>query len=225
MKKTLITALVLGLVVGSLALPAEAKKKKKKPVPVQTPATFYLRQVEGTACGDEGAYFLSRTDAPDTGSACGSAYYGIPNDAADLAEPTVYPATDGIPFTLDATKEITGLIGVKSRTGLVGNPVDGSTVRSPVAYGAGNTTLNVTISGTTGGEVKQIGTAAVDYAVVPGTDLYEGEFTIQPLADLDKAVFTTLDISLYNSGDSVFHGFYTTDDPASNFTVGTWALP
>ena len=226
MKKTLITALVLGLVAGSLALPAETKKRKRKPAPVQAPATFFLRLAEGKTCGDEGANTLSRTDGDDGGTACGSSAYGIPNDAgAQNADPTVWVAADGTPFTLDATKEITCLIGVKSRTGVTTHPTTGETIRSPFAYGAGNTTLNIAINGTTGGEITQIGAATIDYQVIPGTDLYEIEFSIQPPAELDKKVFTTLDITLYNSGDSVQHGFYTSDEPASNFTIGTWALP
>src|SRR5688572_28301148 len=39
MKKALIMALVLGLVAGSMAAPATAKKKKKKPVKIERVAT------------------------------------------------------------------------------------------------------------------------------------------------------------------------------------------
>jgi hypothetical protein len=61
MKKAIVTALVLGLVAGSLALPAEAGKKKKKKKKV----TKVERSVTGTydapalviagACGQDGA--------------------------------------------------------------------------------------------------------------------------------------------------------------------------
>lgn len=122
---------------------------------------------------------------------------------------------DGAPVVLDATKDITGKIGVKSQS------LEGQ----PVRTGIGQTTLNVEIVGVTGGEIKTIGTAAVEYQVLPSNDfaqIYEVEFTIKPDAALDKVSFESVSISLWNSGNSLRHGYYTTDNPSSFFKMGTW---
>lgn len=223
MKRAFAVSMMVAVVATSLLGPAEAAKKKKPrkppaPAPVQVDATFFLRR-DGE-CGTEGVTFLSVVDAPDVdASSCGSSNYGIPAEAGQEALPISYSTreADGIPVTLDATKDITGMIGVKSRSA---SAVEGVGAR----FGVGETTLNVELTGTTGGEVKTIGTAAVDYQVQPGglDQIYEVEFTIKPEAALDKAVFTGLTLTLHNSGSSFSHGFYTTDNPASYFKMGAW---
>ena len=219
MKRAFAVSLMVAVVATSLLGPAEAAKKKKPkkpPAPVQVDATYFLRR-DGE-CGTEGVTFLSLVDAPDLDAgSCGNSNYGIPA-AATGADPVAYGTreADGIPVTLDATKEITGMVGVKSRSAAA----QGQGAR----FGVGMTTLNIELIGTTADGEKTIGTAAVDYDVTPGTldQIYEIEFTIKPDAALDKAVFTSLTLRLWNSGNSFSHGFYTTDNPASYFKMGTW---
>lgn len=225
MKRAFAVSLMVAVVATSLLGPAEAAKKKKKPkpppAPVQVDAQYFLRR-DGE-CGVEGATYLSLVDAPDLdATSCGNLFYGAPQRLPENGETTAPKISytsrdgDGIPLTLDATKDVTGMIGVKSRSVAQGD--------QGIRIGAGDATLNVELTGTTGGEEKVIGTAAVDYTVEPGTldQIYEVEFTLKPDAALDKLAFTSVKLTIWNSGDSVAHGFYTTDNPASYFKMGIW---
>jgi hypothetical protein len=221
MKRAFAVSLMVAVVATSLLGPAEAAKKKKPrkppaPAPVQVDQTFFLRR-DGADCNDPAALYLSLVDAEDIDSgSCGDGFYGALGEPLG-AQSRTYASrdADGVPVTLDATKDITGMIGVKSQS------LEGQ----PVRTGVGTTTLNVEITGVTNGETKTIGTAEVEYDVTPSPDaaqIYEVEFTVKPDAALDKAVFTSVSITLFNSGNSLRHGFYTTDNPASYFKMGTW---
>ncbi len=225
MKRAFAVSLMVAVVATSLLGPAEAAKKKKPkkpapPAPVQVDATYFLRR-DGE-CGTEGATYLSLVDAPDVDDlSCGNLFYGVPAGTgnAQFAAPAisyVSRAGDGIPMTLDATKDVTGMIGVKSRS----VAQNGQGVR----VGVGKATLNVELTGITGDGEKLIGATAVNYDVTPGPldQIYKVEFTIKPDAALDKSEFTSLKLTIWNSGNSLVHGFYTTDNPASFFKIGTW---
>ena len=218
MKRAFLVSMVVAVVSASLLGPAEAKKKKPKPppapAPVQVGAAYFLRR-DGDDCADPAAVFLSLVDAEDIDpGSCGNGYYGLVGDAAGL-DPMAYGTRegDGVPVTLDATKDITGLIGVKSQS-----------QQGTVRWGVGVTTLNVELVGVVDGAEKKIGTTTVEYNVTPGdmSQIYEVEFTMKPDAALDKATFTSLTLRLHNSGTSLNHGYYTTDNPASFFKMGTW---
>jgi hypothetical protein len=219
MKKTLVTALAVGLVAGALAGPVSAARKKpKKPkppvaAPVQTPVTFYLTNTNAECTAD--SYVLMLTEATE-GLACGSALSGIPNDllveAGEAPNTIVYNAAEGVPFVLDATQKLTGTILVDSYS----HPA------VPAGTAVGPTTLVVELSGESGGETKILGTAEVAYTVTPAETTYQADFEITLPAELDKAPFTTLAISLYNGGVSPLHGFYRVTPPASKIVVPTW---
>ncbi|MFN2594875.1 MAG: hypothetical protein ABR579_08315 [Actinomycetota bacterium] len=229
MKKAIITALVLGLIAGSIAAPAYAKKPKKhkKPPPVATPvpvdANYYLHQNTcGDAAGDQTT--MSTTDDTDAGTGCGAAEAGIiteiyeqtgvtpPDNPVQNSGPdtTTWTATDGIPFVLDGSKEIKGKIAISDFC--CGDPVGAS---------AGQATFVATVSGTTNGEVKEIGTATVSYLVTPNQYTTIVDFSIKPDASLDKASFTTLSLATTIRGETVLHGWYSLDDPSSFITVPT----
>lgn len=219
MKRAFFVSLMVAVVATSLLGPAEAAKKKKKPkpppAPVQTDATYFLRR-DGDDCANPAHLFLSLIDAEDIDPAsCGSSNYGLRAPLGG-ADPRTYGTRDGdgAPVVLDATKDITGMIGVKSQS-----------QQGVIRWGAGNTTLNIQLVGVTAGEEKTIAASTVDYDVMPSADMnqiYEVEFTMKPDAALDKATFTALNLTLFNSGNSVHHGFYTTDNPASYFKMGVW---
>ncbi len=219
MKRALVVSMAVAVVATALLGPAEAAKKKKPkkppvPAPVQAEATYFLRR--DAACTEESGRYLSLTDAEDvdTGS-CGNLFYGVVNNA-DPQDPTRYSTreADGVPVTLDATKDVTGLISVKSYS-----------IQGAVRIGAGNANLHVELLGVTAaGEAVTIGTGDASYQVTPGagTQVFEVEFTIKPDPKFDKTSFTSLTLSLQNTGNSVNHGYYTTDNPASYFKIGTW---
>lgn len=230
MKRAFAVSLMVAVVATSLLGPAEAAKKKKPkkppaPAPVQVDATYFLRR-DGETCEDA-SLFLSLVDAEDVDpGSCGNWTMGILAPALTAAEQQATPLhyatreADGVPVTLDATKDITGLIGVKSTTS-----IPFANVATPVRWGLGQTTLNVELLGTLAdGTEKTIGSTTVDYDVTPGdaAQLYEVEFSMKPDAALDKTAFTKLTLRLLNSGNSIGHGYYTTDNPASHFKMGTW---
>lgn len=223
MKRAFAVSMMVAVVATSLLGPAEAAKKKKpkKPpapaAPVQADATYFLRR-DNADCADPAGRYLSLVDAEDVDpGSCGNNFYGVIDGNVEEQDPTAYGTreADGVPVTLDATKDITGLIGVKSQS------AQGQAVR----IGAGQANLHVELTGvTTDGSTVTIGTADAAYQVTPGdlTQLYEVEFTMKPDAALDKTTFTSLTLSLKNTGNSVNHGYYTTDNPASYFKMGTW---
>ncbi len=222
MKRALVVSMATAVVVTSLLGPAEAKKRKPKkppaPVPVQVDVSYFLRR-DVDDCEDT-SLFLSLVDAEDvTPGSCGNSGFGVLANVSE-PDPLSYATreADGVPVTLDATKDISGLIGVKSTS----NTPAG--VGLPVRWGAGQTTLNIELVGTSADGEKTIAGTTVDYDVLPGdpSQVYEIEFTMKPDAALDKVVFTKLTLRLHNSGNSVNHGFYTTDNPASYFKMGTW---
>ncbi|MDQ3954906.1 MAG: hypothetical protein M3285_05080 [Actinomycetota bacterium] len=214
-KKLLVLGLVAGLIVGSLGVAAEAKKKKK---PVPTPVSFYIQKVAEGDCTEEGTLFLSVTPGEDNGT-CGSQYYGAPTEAASQAgedhfftDPKRMAAVDGVPFVLDATKTLTGTITVKSA-----NSLSGTTLTQ---LGAGQSTLEVLVTGTSNGEAVELGNAEVTYDVMPGANPEPVSFEITLDEALNKAKFTTLELTLWNRGASVVHGWYASGDQ-SFITVPT----
>lgn len=218
-KKLLALTMIAGLVAGS-AVTADAKKKKPKPkkktVFVAKPVNYYVSFTaeEGATCTTEGAKYLSVT-ATQGASSCGHLFYGAVAealitagqegalDAAGLSpHATVYPAVDGVPFILDATKAITGEVVIKSRS-VVAN---GQTVAQNV--GTGKAKLTVLLTGTTGGETVTLGEAAVDYDHAPQSTP-KVEFSLEPIAELDKAAFESLELTLRTRGASAGGSFYS----------------
>ncbi|MFN2587738.1 MAG: hypothetical protein ABR613_06455 [Actinomycetota bacterium] len=209
MRRTLIAALVLGLVAGALTAPATAKKKKRPKAPVATPMTLWFHAAE---CSDA-AYLLMLTEAAE-GRNCGSAFYGAPYPVASAAgqsAPRTFNAAEGLPFTLDASQKIVATVYVSPY-------VSGQGAGS----GVGQTTLIATFAGTTGGETKELGTVEQSYTVTPAQAVYEVKVELEPPAELDKAQFTGFSITLHNEGTSLTHGFYRMTNPASSIVIPTW---
>jgi hypothetical protein len=215
---------VLGLIAGSLAAPAGAKKKKKKPpAPVSVAQNYWLRNTSD-GC-DPTAYQLLTSDGEDA-TTCGDHAGGIGNEIMlnafeEPCEPSglygcgnlTYTAAEGIPLTLDATQDISGMIAVGSWAS-----------ESGAGNGAGQATLVIQITGTKDGEPALIGEAEVSYTVTPAQSMYENEFTITPDAALNMAEFTTLELNLLNRGASVEHSWYSLDEPASFITIPQWVV-
>jgi hypothetical protein len=227
LKRLIVLVLMLGLVAGSLAAPAAAKKKKKKkkkPPLVQVDQTYYLRNTTG-GCAEEN-YNLMLEDGEDE-STCGDHANGIGSEIfvnvfGEPCEPSgeygctnlTYFAIEGVPFKLDATKQIGGIIAVGSWASAQG-----------AGNGIGQTTLVVEITGEKDGESVLIGEQSFTYAVTPAQSIYEHEIDIAPDAGFDKAEFTSLEVNLYNRGPSAEHSWYSLDDPASHIVAPIWQRP
>jgi hypothetical protein len=210
LKNLVALALIGGLIAGG-AVSADAKKKKKKTkkktVFVATPVTYFLAKPEGGACAD---VYLSITKGPEGQSSCGNLVWGVPGDAIIAAggedqdvqglnaQNRAYAAADGLPFIIDATKEVTGQVVVNSYATANG-----------MAVGGGAATLEVALVGESGGEEATIGSTEVEYTAQPGAAPPAVEFTLDVDDELNKAEFSSLAIVLRNRGMTVAHGFYS----------------
>lgn len=206
---------VAAMVFAISAAPAIAGKRKKPPAPTPVDLTFWLRNQTNPAACTEEALQLLLSDGPDTGS-CGSAFSGPVNEilfqAGDEPSGITYQAAEGLPFLLDASKEIKGTIVVSTHRGNAANTMVGPS--------AGPTTFVITLTGTINGESKVIAEGSYDYTVTPDKQYVPVEIALKPDAALDKQSVTTLELTMYNRGVAPLHGFYKTEDPASSFTIG-----
>jgi hypothetical protein len=215
LRRILALGLILGMVAGSLSVADAAKKKRKIVKYLPTETSFFLRRDD--CGGDADNPHLSIIDDVDGGTGCGSAFAGAPEeffinaDGAPFA-PTVFPATDGVPKLIDASRDIEGAITVQSFQGDANNPG---------GLSAGQASLEILITGTVGGEVVTVGSATAEYLVTPDSNTYVVEFTADVDDALNKKKLTTLDLTLVQRGVTALHGFYELDDPASFFILPT----
>lgn len=225
MSKKMFSILIGLILVAGTTIPGPARANKKPRVRAQPGLTFYLRN-ETEGCADSAWQLrLKAGDGPD----CGRLTSGLANelhasatgDRCDLDlglfSPTcwlTYVAVEGVPFVLDAKRDVTGMIAVK--TFCCGDFL-------PVGSGAGPATLVISLAGHTGRDPKPkvIGQTEVEYTELPNQSVYELEFSLEPDRDLNKARFDTLAIDLWNRGISPMTGFYSTGDPSSFFTIRT----
>ncbi len=217
MKKYVGLFLLVGLVVGSLIGPAEAaKKKKKKPAaPVPVAANFYIRdQVAG--CDDDP--ILSTEDGPDE-YACSFVTNGIPNEALARAgqDPDAYRivATSGVPFVLDATKDITTDFTIRPYQ------PNAQGQRAPFYVGGGQATLDITVAGTVAGAAKEIAKGSATFTNHTVTPMANIKIALKPDPTLDKMEVSSLDITVVIRGAAIMTGWFVLDDPASLLTVPT----
>jgi hypothetical protein len=221
MKRIVGFMLILGLIAGSLAAPAMAKKKKKprKPAITQVDQKFFLRR-DDCAADDDNTH-LSIVDGPDAGcwlSDAGVLYdvigqvFTAAGEDADLSEP--YPATDGVPFVLDASKPITGEIY------LYGGDCLQDPACSPVGISAGNAVFEVRVFATIDGEEKELGKFTDTFTTTPGSD-HTSTINIPVDSALNGKQVTDFRITAYHGGQAYGPGGISYDDPASFITVPT----
>ena len=223
-KRLIAVALIGGLIAGGITT-AEAKKKrkkkKKKPVPVQVDTTYFLR-ADSAESVDAANLHLSIEDGADAGNGYGWAEYGAWNEAFgnagqdDLVLKDIWPATDGLPLKLDASKKAAGTLYLSSW-----NPgsAAGQTASPP-----GRPTLDVELTGDVGGETISLGTASVTYDLSPTSAQYEVKFEIELADELDKKQLTALTMTVTQRGAAQQHGSYELDDPASFLVVPSWKV-
>lgn len=120
MKRTVVTLVAVGLLAGSLAAPVEAKKKKKKkpPAPVATlvpgELKYFPHYPDDGAGGCTATQYMDLQDTPDT--TCSTTAQVAQEVLAATGQELVaytYPATEGVPFILDASRKLTGEITLR----------------------------------------------------------------------------------------------------------------
>lgn len=217
MKRFLALALVGGLVFGSFASAEAAKKKKKKPKPpaaVSVEQKMYLR---GNSCTGDNRDWLSVTDA-DEEVECFYTRSGIIYEATTTAgaqkreEATrEWEAQDGVPFTLDATKPITGEITTAGFSCVV-------TIApcSPAGIGIGEMVLEITIVGTIGGADKELGAMKETFTVLPG-QMHTTKLDFKLDGSLNGASLEGIKLLTFQHGRSFGHGVIKTNNPNSSF--------
>lgn len=215
MKRFVALALVVGLVGGYMgATDALAKKKKLVPKDVK----FFLR--DDNVCEDPN--FLSIEDGEDQGCWQSDSFLNeVFIDNAGLFGPELvaqsFETRDGVPLTLDATKAVTGEISTYS-----GSCIDASIPCSPVGVGAGQATIDITLTATVGGTETLLGEQSETFTVVPG-----GPNTFDLDIELDDALnkkkFDSLKLMIYPHGVALFHSGVEMENPASFITVPTLA--
>lgn len=215
-KKLIALALLGGMIAGSLSMADAATRKKRKIVKyIPQDRTFFLRRDD---CGTETDNpHLSVIDDVDGGTGCGSAGAGLPEEVIINADgapifQSVFPALDGVPALLDATKDIEGAITVQSYQGDSANPG---------GLSAGQANMEILLTGTVGQETVTLGSASEEYLVTPDKNSYVVEFTLDVDDALNKKKLTSLELTLVQRGATLMHGFVELDDPASSFTIGT----
>lgn len=212
-KRMIVIGVLVGLLAGALVAPAEAKKKKKKPPAlVQADQQMFLR---GEGCTVD-ARALSIVDAPD--SECIYTRSGLLYDAIPETAPApvganpwqTWPATDGIPLKLDATKPITGEIYIKGTFPLVGDYP---------GISAGSVKVTVKVVGESGGEEKVLGEFVEEYIAKPGDAPHATMVSITPDAALNGLDFDSLTLHTRIGGVSVGHAVYQLNNPSSFIKV------
>jgi hypothetical protein len=146
MKRSIVTILVLGLLAGSLVSVAEAKKKKpKKKSLVAAEQTFYLHwDSDGaTPPGCAGAVYMSLEDKKGDSTCSTTTQFAQEALVAAGEEPISYlfPAADGVPFVLDASRNLKGamvLRGTYTYDAFVHVVLSGEVDGSPVKLAEGD---------------------------------------------------------------------------------------
>jgi hypothetical protein len=176
MKKTLTVALALGLVVGALVAPVEAKKKKAKPPVLQPAELKYFLHWEADGSTPEGCTKTPHMDLKDTeGDTTCSFAFQIAQEAFAAAGQDLlrysYPATEGVPFVLDASRHLTGQIALRGTvTKATVEVVLTGVVNGEMVTLAEGVTAEATGAGTNNGLPGQPAIIPVDFEIAKGLD-------------------------------------------------------
>jgi hypothetical protein len=155
-----------------------------------TPQTsrFYLRR-DGCGTSNDNPH-LSTTGGTDGGDGCGlivNAVVGLGGDA-DQGAFIDFPATDGMPLALDASRNITGVVDLQG-------------------LGLGAATVDVSMEGLVNGEGVAIGSDSETVVLDPTTGDNAVAFTIQPAATLGGADLQGVDLRVHIHGPQIYSGF------------------
>lgn len=155
-----------------------------------TPTTtrFYLRR-DGCGTSSDNPH-LSTAQGTDGGDGCGLIVNAVPlGGDVDQAAFVDFPASDGLPLSLDTSRSITGVIS------LTGAQV-------------GLAEVDVSLEALSGGEAYTVGADNNETAVLDPTGASTPvPFTITPSATLAGADLQALDLRVHVHGPNVYSGF------------------
>jgi len=206
-------ALVVGVAVASstvtITTPKEGQSISKRKVPsipvtgtvsfaAATPNTslFYVRR-DGCGTSNDNPH-LSISTGNDAGSGCGSLINGIVGAGgdADAGAFVDYPAMDGMPLALDASRNITGTFDIQGFFG-------------PAS--AGVMEADVSMEALVNGNGVDLGSVTEMVVLDPTASDNYINFTIAPNQALDKHDLSGIDLRLHLHGPYAFSGFVATN--------------
>jgi hypothetical protein len=166
--------------------------------PVNATSTkFYLRR-DGCGTAADNPHMSTTAGDPDAGDGCGSLIYVVGVGSQDTSTYTTsYPASDGVPFLLDATRTVQGVVDVEGYQGVTGTG----------GKGVGQLTVNVSLDGLADGQVVNLGSDAETVTLTPPTTDYAVPFTITLPSSLDDANVDALALNVRYSGPYAGSGF------------------
>lgn len=177
------------------SLPVSGEVEFIEPVP--TDRQFFLRR---TGCNEDKR--LSTTQGSETSGCAYTASITPLNEDSRLAD--LWPAVDGVPFTLDAARALRGVHTLSSYA-------------PPNNVGAGLTTIDIAAFGTlAGGSQVGLGSTSVSYTALPGQP-YSRPWEIDLPDQYDTRDFSSFTLSTTVRGVNALHGFTTPN--ASHTTV------
>jgi len=193
----------------TITTPKEGQSFSKKRVPqmpvvggvtfaAATPNTslFYVRR-DGCATSYDNPH-LSISTGTAAGNGCGSLINGVigAGGDADAGAFVDYPSTDGMPLSLDASRNVTGTFDIQ---GFIG-PAQ-----------AGVMEADVSMEALVNGEGVNIGSVTEMVVLDPTASDNLINFTITPNAALDKKDLSGVDLRLHLHGPYAFSGFVATN--------------
>lgn len=172
-----------------------AAGKSSFATPAQTTARYYLRR-DGCGTSSDNPH-LSIVNGTDAGDGCGLtvAIVGLGGNA-DANAFVDYPASDGLPVTLDGSQAITGTLDLED-FGLVNG----------LGAGVGQVTADISMEALVNGQGVPLGSDSESVLITPAAADYPVSFHITPNAQLDKVDLSGIDLRVHFSGPYAFSGF------------------
>jgi uncharacterized protein (DUF736 family) len=166
---------------------------------------YYLRR-DGCGTSNDNPH-LSVTSGTDAGDGCGLTFavVGVGSEV-DHGAYVDYPASDGLPLTIDSSRTISGVIdleGIQNAS-------------------AGLVTVDLTLEGLENGNGVTVGTDSVQTLMVPGQASYPVAFSFPPNASVDKNDLAGIDLRIYIHGPYIDSGFIA-NSGASWIALPTWS--
>jgi hypothetical protein len=192
-------ALLLTIAVVACLSPAAGARARKRPARA---VTYYM------VPDGEGCMLSTNRRLSDPTKACSRS--PAATTSATPNAPVEIPVGDGLPFRIDVTRPVQGIVSVRSTT----------LISTTGPLGAGEAQLAARLTGLAGGKEIAIGETTSDpYTVTPASAEYTIEFEIDPDAALAGVVLDELTLSLHTTGTTVRHGGFPADG-SSSLTLG-----
>ena len=198
MNRKLTVVLALALLVSVVGLPAGAAPSETK---------LYLRSNSAEACADQVLTLSTRRGGDE--NVCGyrnGAAFGEVYQQTGIDDGTkFFTGSDGMPATLDATRDVPGTIAVGAYLSGVGG-------------GVGELVLDLEVTAISDNRTVTLGSTTVKQMIDPAKDVHELPFTIDIDDALDGQELTNITLGVDVRGLHMGHGFLTLGG-MSHFTL------